>query len=148
MKKNVIIVLLLTVSVSVVTAREYHVSVSGNDLYEGTAAQPLRTISAAAELAQPGDVIKVHEGVYRERINPPRGGESDRKRIVYQAAHGEKVIIKGSEVIKGWQKVQNDTWKVSIPNSFFDDFNPPAATLFTATGSILKVGIITQARSI
>ena len=108
MKKNVIIVL-LTVAVPVVSAREYHVSVSGNDLHAGAAAKPLRTISAAARLAQPGDVITVHEGVYRERIKPPRGGESDQKRIVYQAAPGEKVIIKASEVIKGWQKVQNDT---------------------------------------
>jgi len=123
MKKNVIIVL-LTVAVSVASAREYHVSVSGNDLHEGTAAKPLRTVSAAAPLAQPGDVITVHEGIYRERINPPRGGKSDQKRIVYKAAPGEKVVIKGSEVIKGWVKVQNDTWKVNIPNRFFGDFNP------------------------
>ncbi|TKJ32969.1 MAG: xylosidase [Planctomycetes bacterium B3_Pla] len=124
MKNNVIIILLLSMAVSVVTARDYHVSVSGNDGYEGTVAQPLRTISAAAKLAQPGDVIKVHEGVYRERVNPTRGGESDQKRIVYHAAPGEKVIIKGSEVIKGWQKMRNNTWKVSIPSSFFGDFNP------------------------
>ena len=52
MKKNVIIVL-LTVAVSVASAREYHVSVSGNDLHEGAAAKPLRIISAAARLAQP-----------------------------------------------------------------------------------------------
>ena len=64
------------------------------------------------------------EGVYRERNNPPRGGESDQKRIVYQAAPGEKVVIKGSEVIKGWEKVQDDTWKVTIPNSVFSNFNP------------------------
>lgn len=123
MRRNVIIVL-LTAAASVGSAREYHVSVSGNDLHEGDAAKPLRTISAAAQLARPGDVVTVHEGVYRERISPPRGGESDRKRIVYQAAPGERVIIKGSEVVKGWQKVQNDTWKVGIPNSFFGNFNP------------------------
>ena len=76
------------------------------------------------EISQPGDVITVHEGTYRERINPLRGGQSVQNRIVYQAAPGEKVVIKGSEVIKGWQKVQNDTWKVAIPNSFFADFNP------------------------
>ena len=123
MKKNVIIILMMLV-VSVASGREYHVSVSGNDLHEGTAAKPLRTISAAARSARPGDVITVHEGLYRERINPPRGGSSDKKRIIYQAAPGEKVIIKGSEVIKGWRKVQNDTWKVTIPNSFFGGFNP------------------------
>ena len=68
--------------------------------------------------------LAVHEGVYRERISPPRGGESDTKRIVYQAAPGEKVEIKGSEVIKNWVKVGNDTWKVTLPNSFFGSFNP------------------------
>jgi alpha-N-arabinofuranosidase len=105
-------------------AREYHVSVKGDDANKGAAEAPFRTISRAAQLAQPGDVIMVHEGTYRERINPPRSGLSDLNRIVYQAAPGEKVVIKGSEVIKGWRKVQNDTWKVAIPNSFFADFNP------------------------
>jgi len=123
MKKNVIIVL-LAVAASAASAREYHVSVNGDDLHDGDAARPLRTISAAARLAQSGDVITVHEGVYRERISPTRGGESDQKRIVYQAAPGEKVVIKGSEVVKGWQKVENDAWKVTIPNGFFADFNP------------------------
>ena len=107
-----------------IQAREYHVSVNGVDTNKGTAKAPFRTISRAAEAAQAGDVITVHEGTYRERINPPRGGQSDQKRLVYQTAPGEKVVIKGSEVIKGWQKVQNDTWKVVIPNSFFGDFNP------------------------
>ena len=105
-------------------AAEFHVAPSGNDANPGTQAAPLRTIQRAADLAQPGDVITVHEGVYRERINPPRGGESDAKRIVYQAAPGEKVEIKGSEVVKNWVKVQDDVWKVTLPNSFFGSFNP------------------------
>lgn len=103
---------------------EFHVSVKGNDKNDGSSSKPFRTISTAAQVAQSGDVITVHEGVYRERITPPRGGQSDQKRIVYQAADGEKVTIKGSEVIKGWQKVQDDTWKAVIPNSFFGNFNP------------------------
>jgi alpha-L-arabinofuranosidase len=122
--KTKVTIILLTVAVSVVSAREYHVSVLGNDLDEGTAAKPMRSISAAARHAQPGDVITVYKGVYRERINPPRGGESDSKRIVYRAAPGEKAVLKGSEVIKGWKKKQNDTWEVTIPNTFFGNFNP------------------------
>ena len=112
------------------TCREFHVSVNGSDRNDGSVQRPLRTIMAAARLARPGDVITVHEGVYRERIAPPRGGLSDKKRIVYQAAPGEKVIIKGSEIIKGWKHVRNDTWKVSIPCSFFGDFNPCAVLAF------------------
>ena len=83
-------------------AAEFHVAPSGNDANSGTRAAPLRTIQRAADLAQPGDAITVHEGVYRERIKPPRGGQSDQKRIVYQAAPGEKVEIKGSDVVKNW----------------------------------------------
>jgi len=104
--------------------QEYHVSVDGDDGNNGSLANPLRTISAAAQRAQPGDTVTVHEGVYRECVSPPRGGESDAKRIVYQAAAGEKVEIKGSEVVTGWEKVQDDTWKVSLPNEFFGGYNP------------------------
>jgi hypothetical protein len=81
-----------------------HVAVTGNDSHNGSAATPFRTISKAAGAAQPGDIITVHEGVYRERINPPRGGTSDEVRIVYQAAPGEKVVIKGSEQVAGWTR--------------------------------------------
>jgi alpha-N-arabinofuranosidase len=105
-------------------AREFHVSTTGDDAADGSAAKPLRTIQAAADRAQPGDVITVREGVYRERIDPPRGGESDAKRIIYQAAPGAKVVIKGSEIVKGWQKVGDDTWRVILPNKFFGGFNP------------------------
>ena len=105
-------------------AANFHVALNGNDANPGTQTAPFRTIQHAATLAQPGDVITVHEGVYRERISPQRGGQSDTKRIVYQAAPGEKVEIKGSEVIKNWVKVRNSAWKVTLPNSFFGSFNP------------------------
>ena len=90
----------------------------------GTADRPLKTIQRAAELARPGDVVTVHAGVYRECVRPPRGGSSDAARIVFRAAPGEKVEIKGSEIVKGWVKVQDGVWKVIIPNSFFGGFNP------------------------
>ncbi|UCC98027.1 MAG: right-handed parallel beta-helix repeat-containing protein [Phycisphaerales bacterium] len=123
-KRMSLILCALLLSSGATRARQYHVSVKGDDTNKGTTRAPLKTISRAAELAQPGDVITVHEGTYRERVNPPRGGRSDRKRIVYQAAADEKVVIKGSEVVQGWRKLQNDTWKVVINNSFFEDFNP------------------------
>ena len=105
-------------------AADYHVSKQGSNDNAGSASQPLLTIQAAAELAQPGDTITVHEGVYRERVSPPRGGTSDEQRIIYRAAPGEAVAIKGSEVVTGWKKVEHDTWTVTLPNSFFGDFNP------------------------
>jgi alpha-N-arabinofuranosidase len=105
-------------------AADFHVASNGNDANPGTQAAPLRTIQRAADRAQAGDVITVHKGVYRERITPPRGGASDTKRIVYQAAAGETVEIKGSEVVTNWVKVQDNVWKVTVPNAFFGRFNP------------------------
>jgi len=109
---------------NVTTAAEFHVATQGSDTNPGTKKGPLRTIQRGADLAQPGDTITVHEGIYRERVNPPRGGVSDQRRITYQAAPGEKVIITGSETIKNWEHVTNATWKATIPNAFFGKFNP------------------------
>jgi hypothetical protein len=114
---------------SVAFATEFHVAANGNDAYAGTAKRPFKTISAAARIAKAGDVITVHTGTYHERIDPPRGGASDEKRIVYQAAPGEKVEIKGSEVITNWVQVQGDVWKVTLPNTFFHGFNPYADSI-------------------
>jgi len=115
---------------TLLAAKEYHVSVKGNDSNEGSELKPFKTISQAVKFAYPGDVITVHAGTYREWINPLRGGESDSKRIVYRAAPGEKVEIKGSEIIKGWEKEKNGIWKVVIPNSFFGDYNPYQDSIF------------------
>ena len=104
--------------------KEIHVSPSGSNTNNGSENTPLQSISAAAALAQPGDIITVHEGVYRERVNPPRGGSDENHRITYQAAPGENVVIKGSELIKNWEHIKDDTWKAIIPNSLFGDFNP------------------------
>ncbi|HKN21908.1 MAG TPA: right-handed parallel beta-helix repeat-containing protein [Terracidiphilus sp.] len=109
---------------SPVQARTFHVSISGSDANSGTEAAPLRSIQRAADLAQPGDTISVHAGIYRERVSPPRGGTSDTKRIVYEAVPGETVVISGSEEAKNWVKVQEDVWRVTISNSFFGGFNP------------------------
>jgi hypothetical protein len=108
---------------SLISAKEYHVSVKGNDSNNGSALKPLKTISAAVNYAYPGDTITVHEGTYREWVNPIRGGESDSKRIVYRAAPNEKVEIKGSEIVTGWEKVKDGVWKVIIPNTFFGNYN-------------------------
>ena len=106
--------------------REYHVAITGSDKNDGSVTHPLRTISAAAVLAMPGDTITVHAGVYRERVDPPRGGASARQPIIYQAAPGEHVEICGAELMKGWKQDKGDVWTVAISNAFFGKFNPYA----------------------
>ena len=72
-----------------------HVTTDGADTADGSAGRPFRTINRAAELAQPGDTVLVHAGEYREWVRPRRGGLSAARRITYQAAPGEHVVIKG-----------------------------------------------------
>ena len=122
--KTAILMTLLALFSRQLSAKEYHVSLQGRDTNGGSAAEPFKTISAAAQVALPGDVITVHEGTYRERINPPRGGTSDTERITYRAAKGERVVIKGSEVVSGWKEVQKGVWKLTLPNTFFGGYNP------------------------
>ena len=124
MRKICIILTIVMVCISASYAKEYHVSVKGSDANTGDLSAPFKTIGKAAQAAFPGDVITVHAGTYREWINPPRGGENDNRRIVYRAAAGERVEIKGSERITNWQKVKDGIWKVVIPDAFFSDYNP------------------------
>jgi hypothetical protein len=121
---RITLICILALATSIVAAREYHVSFNGNDKNDGSSMLPFRTISTAARIAQPGDVITVHSGTYREWIAPERGGTSDDKRIIYQAAEGEKVEIKGSEEINNWVQFIKGVWKVTIPKDFFGKYNP------------------------
>jgi len=77
---------------------------------------------ARRDLAHPGDVITSTKHLSRAHQSA-RGGTSEAKRIVYQAAAGTSRDQR-LEVVKGWEKVTNDTWKVTLPNSFFGSFNP------------------------
>lgn len=111
--------------ISPLCARDIYVSEKrGNDAASGEKAKPLKTINAAAKVAKPGDEVIVEEGIYREWVNPQRGGKSDKQRIVYKAAEGAKPHIKGSEVVKNWEKVEGSVWKVTLPKAFFKEHNP------------------------
>lgn len=108
---------------------EYHVSKFGNDKNTGSKDNPFFTIQRAANVALAGDTVIVHEGIYREQVSPCYGGKGEGQRIVYTAAKGEKVHIKGSEIVKGWEKEEGSVWKKTLPNSFFGKYNPFAEPL-------------------
>ena len=105
-------------------ATVYHVSKQGSDSAKGTEAEPFLTINKAASVAIAGDTVIVHEGEYREWVKPQHPGLSNHRRITYQAAEGEKVVIKGSEQITNWEKTEGTVWKAVLPNEFFGDYNP------------------------
>ncbi len=74
MKISPFAAILLVVTINFLFSKEYHVSIKGADDINGTFNKPFRSISHAARIAQTGDVIIVHQGVYREKIVLARGG--------------------------------------------------------------------------
>lgn len=102
----------------------YYVAKNGSDQNDGSREHPFLTIGRAAAIAEAGDCVIVQEGTYREWVNPQNSGRSPYDSITYEAAEGEKVIIKGSEEIKSWNLVDGTVWKAEIPNSLFGSFNP------------------------
>lgn len=110
-------------------AREIHVAKTGSDSAPGSTAQPYLTVSRAASRAEPGDTVIIHAGTYREWVRPARGGTEESKRITYRAAPGEEVLVKGSERITTWTPAGDGIWKVELPNSLFNSYNPYALTV-------------------
>ena len=110
--------------------RIFYVSPAGRQYAAGHKDDPFRTISEAAHTATAGDTIIVHGGTYREWVNPAHGGTNESSRITYIAAEDEHVTLKGSEIIKGWERFKGTVWKKEIGNSFFNGYNPFATRLY------------------
>ena len=81
-------------------AATFHVSPNGSDSGPGTSGQPFATVYKAAETAQAGDEVLLHDGVYRitREVRPRHSGTADRW-IVYRAAPGEKPVIDAQDFI-------------------------------------------------
>ena len=90
---------------------------------DGSQMHPYKTISQAAAVAQPGDEILVAPGVYREEVSPRWAGKKGQN-IIYRSAVPRGAVITGAEPAKGWQPYQEDTWLLTVPNSFFGAYNP------------------------
>lgn len=122
--KRLFLLIFFILSSFIARGREYHVFPSGSDAASGTVESPFRTVNHAAQVAMPGDTVTVHSGTYREWIDPLYGGIDDARRILYRAAEGEKVEIKGSEEVRDWKKEKDGTWSTCLPNSMFGSCNP------------------------
>jgi len=72
----------------------------------GSAERPWQTISKAAQVAAPGDIVIIHGGVYRERVVVKTSGMA-MSPIRLEAAAGEHVLITGADRLTGWRKADN-----------------------------------------
>jgi len=95
------------------SAETYHVaqkSAQAADTNPGTEAAPWKTFTKAAAELGPGDTAVIHEGIYREWVNPARSGSASAP-IVFQAAAGESVVLTGADIVSGWVRGEGHVWK-------------------------------------
>ena len=103
------------------------------DTNPGTADQPFKTVSKAVSAVQPGDVVLIKAGVYREIVKVAASGTAE-KRITVKAAPGQRVLINGADEVKLWRKCTreegrgNPNWEkfyvvemAEAPSTLFQD---------------------------
>ena len=88
----------------------YYVATNGSDSNAGNISKPFRTIQRAANIAQPGDVVEIRGGTYRETVRPSRSGTGS-KPITFRSYGSETVTVSGADVIKGWSKHSGSIYK-------------------------------------
>ena len=133
---NFIYLLLFTLfslfsKICIAEAKTFYVSVDGNDKKQGTQSDPFRSINHASKLAEPGDTIFVMNGIYRERVAPPKSG-SPGKPITYKGEELGKVFLRGSnEWSPSWKHHKGNVYSAELDDELFksddvyvDEANP------------------------
>lgn len=96
--------------------RSLHVAPSGNDAHDGlTPATALRSIQRAADLAQPGDLVRVAPGLYHEAVGLPRSGSAAQP-IVFRG-QGAGVLLDGARVLPAdatWAALGNGVYRTTL----------------------------------
>ena len=105
----------------ILCAAEIHVAKSGNDGNAGGADAPLASIAKAAQLAKPGDVVKIGPGIYREEITFTRSGSKDAP-IVFEGTRGGAgeyltIVEAGGDTLSKWEpaaEIAPNVWKAPV----------------------------------
>lgn len=117
-------------------SRTYYVDAAiGKDANPGSHDRPFKTIHQAAQVLQPGERVVIAAGVYREAIDPARGGTGPDKLISYEAEPGANVVISGAMVGNAWKpstgfgyrgplKGNPQIYEAKLDGAWFGGYNP------------------------
>jgi parallel beta-helix repeat protein len=97
---------------------------AARDAGEGAAGRPYRTLTHAMKGLKPGDTLNIGAGVYREAIVFPAIDWAGPPTVIQPAA-GAEVLIKGSDVVSGWERGDDGVfvrrgWSVPSQQVFVD----------------------------
>ena len=98
---------------------------SAQDSGDGEAKRPYRTLAFAMKRLQPGDSLNIAPGTYRESLIFPEIDWPGAPTSIQPAIKGGEVLIKGSDVVTGWERVQGGlfvkrSWTVNSQQVFVD----------------------------
>lgn len=117
------------------TVINYYVDgTNGNDANDGTTiGTALKTIQAAANVAQSGATIHVRSGVYRETVTPANSG------VTIKNYNGENVTVSGADLITGWtlDTTLASGKKIYVADMNWDMYNGDGNIVF-ADGVLMK----------
>jgi hypothetical protein len=88
-------------------ARELHVSPTGSDTGDGSPSAPLRTIQAALDEAEPGTVVVLAPGEYREQLTTMRDGEPGAPITIRGPENGTDPAGRNQAVLYGTGRIVN-----------------------------------------
>jgi len=125
MQRILVVTALLFVVSLPLWAADYYVATNGSDTANaGTSvAAPFRTIQRAADAVAPGDTVHIRGGTYREMITATNYGLPG-KPVTFCAYKDEEPVIKGSDVVGGWNHLTNAIWCKTnwvVTQQVFDD---------------------------
>jgi hypothetical protein len=120
--------LLLLIPLTAARAAEWFVAPTGLDAPgRGTFAAPYQTIDYAADCAEPGDIITIRGGTYRETLTPARSGTAAQP-IVFRPYENETVVLTGLDlIIPGangagqWQSDGGEAYRIQLNANYGSD---------------------------
>jgi Protein of unknown function (DUF1565) len=118
--------------------RQLYVSPTGNDTGDGSEAAPLRTIQAALDEAEPGTVVNLAPGEYREELTTMRDGDPAAPITIRGPENGKDPSGRNQAVLYGTGRIVNIDHSYYTLEGFTIDGQErlPAAQLPTDLGAV------------
>ncbi|WP_282123489.1 T9SS type A sorting domain-containing protein [Algibacter mikhailovii] len=98
---------------SFLNAQNIYVATNGDDTNDGSLNNPYKTFSKAISVMNAGDVCIIKGGTYEEELSINKNGTSDNY-LTFKAAQGERVNIKATRVLNGWQPHSGNIFKAAV----------------------------------
>jgi parallel beta-helix repeat protein len=118
----------------IANSAEFYVATDGSDLNSGTLESPFATFKKAIGMAKPGDTVLVRGGTYREEAYVNRGGGTAGALLTITAYGEERPIVKGSDIVTGWEHHEGAIWKKT-------DWNVNSQQVFCNEVYLQQIGI-------